>query len=201
MAQTPQGLPQAASGVTNPVMDFGFSRFLEMFEERFGRLATTALLGALGLAALAWAIQTVIQVVIYVYKLAVSTHLMTALETESIFFHSVFFAGQFVITFFILGYIWRKFAELRMKSFKAWAVREMQRVEERFDLITKKHADVMRLFELHKDVVDKGLIAMQTIKTVVEEEIAENHTALGLPPKSPLVPPSILEPPDTPERA
>jgi ABC-type Fe3+ transport system permease subunit len=32
------------------MMDFGFGRFLEMFEDRFGRLATTILLAAIGLA-------------------------------------------------------------------------------------------------------------------------------------------------------
>jgi hypothetical protein len=32
------------------MMDFGFGRFLEMFEERFGRRPTTALLGLIGLA-------------------------------------------------------------------------------------------------------------------------------------------------------
>lgn len=34
------------------MMDFGFGRFLEMFEERFGRVTTTVLLGAIGLAIL-----------------------------------------------------------------------------------------------------------------------------------------------------
>jgi ABC-type Fe3+ transport system permease subunit len=32
------------------MMDFGFGRFLEMFEDRFGRQATTILLAAIGLA-------------------------------------------------------------------------------------------------------------------------------------------------------
>jgi hypothetical protein len=37
-------------------MDFGFARFLEMFEERFGRTATTTILAVLGLAS-AWAVK------------------------------------------------------------------------------------------------------------------------------------------------
>lgn len=152
-----------------------------MFEERFGRAATTAVLGAIGVAALAWAIQTVIQLVVYIYKLAISTHLLTALETESIFLHSLFFAAQFAITFLVLGFLWRKFAEMRMRSFKSWTVREMQAVQARFDVIMTKHADVMRLFELTKDAVDKGVVAMQTIQKVVEEKIAENPEIKSLP--------------------
>jgi hypothetical protein len=162
-------------------MDLGLSRFLEMFEERFGRTATTAILGAIGVAAMAWAIQTVIQLAVYIYKLAISTHLLTALETESILFHSLFFAAQFAITFFVLGFLWRKFAELRMKSFKTWTEREMGKISERFDLIKKNHADMMRLFELHKDAVDKGMTAMQVIQRVVEEKIAENPQIKSLP--------------------
>jgi len=44
-------------------MDFGFERFLEMFEDRFGRHATTALIGTVGIALFLYALHVIIDVV------------------------------------------------------------------------------------------------------------------------------------------
>ena len=90
-------------------MDFGFARFLEMFEERFGRIATTAILAILGLAASAWAVKTIIEAIIYVYDLIKSAKLLTVLEEESAASHIIVFAIQIAITFLIIGIVWRMF--------------------------------------------------------------------------------------------
>jgi hypothetical protein len=57
-------------------MELGVARFLEMFEERFGRRVTTLLLGALAIAAAAWAVQTTIEAAVYVYRLFKSADLI-----------------------------------------------------------------------------------------------------------------------------
>ena len=41
-------------------MDFGFARFLEMFEERFGSRATTAMLAIIGVAVAVWGIGEIV---------------------------------------------------------------------------------------------------------------------------------------------
>lgn len=51
-------------------MDFGFSRFLEMFEERFGRLATTALIAMIGAALVAYSIKVVVDTALELHSLA-----------------------------------------------------------------------------------------------------------------------------------
>ena len=97
-------------------MDFGFARFLEMFEERFGRVATTAILAILGLAAAAWAVKTIVEAIIYVFHLIKSAKLLTALEQESAASHIVVFAVQIALTFLILGIIWRLFYLRQLRS-------------------------------------------------------------------------------------
>ena len=83
-------------------MDFGISRFLEMFEERFGRTATSTLLAVIGIAILAWAMQTTIAFSVYLYKLTLKANLVPQLEAESILAHLIFFGVQLVITFLFL---------------------------------------------------------------------------------------------------
>ncbi|MGB6537394.1 MAG: hypothetical protein WBF58_15695 [Xanthobacteraceae bacterium] len=48
-------------------MDFGLARFLEMFEERFGRRATTALLAVIGLAVFGYCVRLILETTIYFY--------------------------------------------------------------------------------------------------------------------------------------
>jgi hypothetical protein len=61
-------------------MDFGLARFLEMFEERFGRRATTALLALIGLAVTAYSIKLAIETIKYLYDLISEPHFMVALK-------------------------------------------------------------------------------------------------------------------------
>jgi hypothetical protein len=171
-------------------MDFGFGRFLEMFEERFGRWVTTALLGLLGFAAFAWAIQTVIQLVVYIYKLVISTHLLTALETESIILHSFFFAAQFAVTFLVLGFLWRKFTERRMKTLRTRLGDEMKKMEERHRFIIQTHETAMMAIALQKDAIEKSMIMMRAALQTLQKEAAKSHPAPPHP---------APKPPDTPE--
>lgn len=111
-------------------MDFGISRFLEMFEERFGRTATSTLLAVIGIAILAWGMQTTIAFAVYLYKLTLKANLVPQLEAESILAHLIFFGVQLVITFFILAYLWRKFAEMRIRSLRSYFDTEMKNTDD-----------------------------------------------------------------------
>jgi hypothetical protein len=58
-------------------MDFGLGRFLEMFEDRFGRWATTVLLGLIALAIVTFTIRLIVDgfiipVTEFIYSLAIS---------------------------------------------------------------------------------------------------------------------------------
>lgn len=44
-------------------MDFGFNRFLEMFEDRFGRHATTVLIAVVGLALFGYSLRVIVETV------------------------------------------------------------------------------------------------------------------------------------------
>ncbi len=182
-------------------MDFGISRFLEMFEERFGRRATTALLALIGIAIAAWGLQTIIGMVVYVYKLTLKANLVPEFEAESILAHLIFFGAQIAITAVVLGYLWRKIAELRMRSFKKWTQQEMQKMVERYDQIQKQHAEFMRAFELTRDAGDKAIIAMKAIQTAVQEKVefikAKEAQEAKSPPEPPHQVPGPVEPPKT----
>jgi hypothetical protein len=156
-------------------MDFGFSRFLEMFEDRFGRLATTVLIGVLALAATSWAIKTVIEFAIYIYELSIKSRFLSAIETESIFWHSLFFAVQFLITVVILGYLWRKFAELRIRNLRNYFESEMEKMMEKLAASKKMREDVMTAVALHKDAVERTMAAMEIIKRATEAEVEKLH--------------------------
>jgi hypothetical protein len=152
-------------------MDFGFGRFLEMFEARFGQRMTTALLGVLALAAGCWSIKTVIEFAVYVYDLPVKSHFLTAVQTDSIIGHIIFFGVQFLLTIILAIYLFNKLIVVRVKSLKKYWDKEIAKVEERHALILKKHADLRRLIELHKNAVEKTEVAYAVIQKAVEEKI------------------------------
>lgn len=58
----------------SPDIDFGFARFLEMFEERFGSRATTVVLAIIGVAVAVWGIGEIVDKTIYFYGLIRSAH-------------------------------------------------------------------------------------------------------------------------------
>ena len=55
-----------------------------MFEERFGRTITSILLAVIGIAILAWGMQTTVAFAVYIYKLTLKANLVPQLEAESI---------------------------------------------------------------------------------------------------------------------
>jgi hypothetical protein len=99
-------------------MEFGFARFLEMFEERFGRAVTTAVLALVGMAVAAYSAKIIIEAVIYVYGLIKSAKFLVALSQESAASHIVIFAIQIVLTFVALGFIWRLFWRRKIKALR-----------------------------------------------------------------------------------
>jgi hypothetical protein len=93
-------------------MDFGFSRFLEMFEERFGRHATTFLVALIGLALSVYSLKVVIDASTEFYTLFTTT---INWELGRIFIAK---AGSFVVSmllaWIILQAIWRFYFIPRM---------------------------------------------------------------------------------------
>lgn len=152
-------------------MDFGFGRFLEMFEERFGRTATTVLLAALGLAAATWSVKTVIEFAVYIYDLPIKAHLLTGLQTESIFAHAIFFGVQFAITLVVAAYLFKRFVGYRIVALKAWATQEMQEIEQRWNPIKEKAEAARLMTELLKDAMEKSTTAMATIKDEIQKKV------------------------------
>jgi hypothetical protein len=158
-------------------MELGFARFLEMFEERFGRLSTTVLMGALGMAALFWAVQTIIEALVYVYKHIAATHLIAAFENESTAAHLIIFAVQIVITGLVSWYIWRWFLQRRIQDFRGRVSAEIAAVQAKFDDLKGKQEQIMQLMPMHKETVEKATAAMLVIKDAVEKHVAEIKSA------------------------
>jgi hypothetical protein len=83
-------------------MEFGLSRFLEMFEERFGRTITTAILGIFGAAVTVYCLKVIVEGGISAYHLIKSADLIEALKQESAAAHIIVFLIQIAITFVAL---------------------------------------------------------------------------------------------------
>ena len=165
-------------------MDFGFARFLEMFEERFGRIATTAILAILGLAASAWAVKTIIEAIIYVYDLIKSAKLLTVLEEELAASHIIVFAIQIAITFLIIGIVWRMFYLREIRRLEHGLDATETRIRGMLDRVQKETSD----FEEKVKALDQReaplLERMAAIKAKHEEIIAK----FGKTPNSPKPP-------------
>lgn len=162
-------------------MDFGFARFLEMFEERFGRSATTVLLAVLATAVAAWAAKTIIDAIRYVYVLVVSTHLMTALDNESAAAHLIILTAQIGLTFIILGIIWRLFYLRRMKALQdrmataKWRIEAAKsEMEKKLKEITNIRDLIMNAFALHKDAVEKVFAATVLARDEINKQLPTN---------------------------
>jgi hypothetical protein len=128
-------------------MELGVARFLEMFEERFGRRVTTLLLGALAIAAAAWAVQTTIEAAVYVYRLFKSADLIAALRKESAASHLIVFGIQMAVTYVALWAIWRWFFGRKLREFRGTMdarMAEIREAQKKFDqaMATRQSIDV-----------------------------------------------------------
>jgi hypothetical protein len=162
-------------------MDFGFSRFFEVFEERFGRTVTTTLLAFLGLAVFAWCLKGFTETAIYFYGLVKSAQLLTVLESESAASHLVIFGAQVALTALILWAIWRWFIRRKLRGYQNRLTKlrtDLASAQKTFDEMTAKQEAVMRMFELHKDAVEKVHTANVIIQTEIRKQLAENPQLL-----------------------
>jgi hypothetical protein len=177
-------------------MDFGFSRFLEMFEERFGRGATTALMGALAIAVIAWAIQTTIEAAVYIYGLIKSAHFVPVLETEHAATHLVIFAAQVGFTFLVLAFIWRWFIRRRLEGYIAkFKVHEATwvEIEKKYEEYMGKHRALMLVVEKLHAVMDSTNTLVTLAKAEMQKKIAEHPDVFKAPASEPT---PIREPPE-----
>jgi Tfp pilus assembly PilM family ATPase len=158
-------------------MDFGFSRFLEMFEERFGRLSTTLLMGALAIAVLSWAIQTTIEAGVYIYGLIKAAHFLAVLETEHAATHLAILAVQIAVTFLVLTFIWRWFYSRKIKSVEDQLETARVKIEGKLAEAQKRtaefKADVERREEALNQQVKDLLERMVSLKATHEKLLAE----------------------------
>jgi len=159
-------------------MDLGTSRFLEMFEERFGSRATTIVLAIIGLALALLGIGEIVDKTIYFYGLIRSANFIAALKQESAATHLIIFTVQIVVTFLVLVWVWRQFYRRKMT---VWAVRlekthgqirtAKDELEARFNDVMKKHADFMQYFVLHKETAGQLEKSMATVLEGVQKAV------------------------------
>ena len=134
-------------------MDFGFARFLEMFEERFRSRATTAMLAIIGVAVAVWGIGEIVDKIIYFYDLVKSAHFLTALAQENAATHIIVFAVQIAITFLILGFIWHWFYRRRIKALENRARKRVREELKAFEERAVRYRGVARLVGIEGGVV------------------------------------------------
>jgi len=164
-------------------MEFGLSRFLEMFEERFGRTVTTAILGIFGFAVTVYCLKVIVEGGISAYHLVQSANLIEALKQESAASHIIVFLIQIGITFVILAFIWRWFfsrerqkAEARLKETEAKMIdlettvrndvekfkREVEALENREDRLTARMDELKAKQQVILEKFDKRELPKST---------------------------------------
>ena len=148
-------------------MELGFGRFLEIFEERFGRVATNLLMAMLALAAVSWAIQTTVEMVVYVHRIAKSVDFVAALMRESAAAHLVFFAAQLAGTFIAMWLIWKWFLRRKlrglMESLDA-KMAEVRNASKEFDEAMAKYKTARTLIQQAEDAFGKLHDAVKILK-------------------------------------
>jgi hypothetical protein len=136
-------------------MEFGFARFLEMFEERFGRRVTTAVLAFIGLAVTAWAAGETVEKIIYFYGLIKSANFLTVLGRESAATHLVIFLMQVALTAVVLGIIWRWFYQRELREFKRSIDDDIAGLNATIEDVYKQRDRLKQTLAFHKDASEK----------------------------------------------
>jgi hypothetical protein len=158
-------------------MDFGFARFLEMFEERFGSRPTTVVLAIIGLAVTAWAVGEIVDKTIYFYGLISSAHFLAALEQESATTHIIIFAVQIGVTFLVLAFIWRWFYSRKLKNIENDLETSRARIESKLEQAAKRtaefEADIERRGKASDQQAQELLERMESLKVTHEKLLAE----------------------------
>jgi uncharacterized membrane protein (DUF106 family) len=140
-----------------------------MFEERFGRAATTVLLGTFGVAVFGYCLKVIVEAAIYLYHEAMHSPLATAREDFAS--HVIFFAIQILVTLILSIVVWRLFVLRQMRAIKKRLdgyKTEIQRLDDLLEATKAKAA----VIPLAKDAFDK----MRVASDLLREEIAKHPT-------------------------
>jgi hypothetical protein len=165
-------------------MEFGLSRFLEMFEERFGRTVTTAILALFGTAVALYCVKVIIEAIGYIYRLVRSAAPLAALIQQSAVLHIIIFAAQIALTFLVSVLIWRQFYKRRIRIIEEDLTATMNELESN---ITNFEQKVGALEKRRLDLIER----MEGIKASHQEIMARFSPTEQHPPPAP---------PKTPEK-
>lgn len=138
-------------------MEFGFSRFLEMFEERFGRAVTTAILGLVGAALALYCTKVVIEAAVYFYRLILSINFLAALRQESVAAHLLIFGVQIALTSLVLRWIWRRLYSRYLSRTETKLRRTLKDIEDKTD----NFAQQVEAFEQREDQLKTRMDALK----------------------------------------
>lgn len=148
-------------------MEFGFARFLEMFEERFGRTVTTAVLALVGTAVAIYSAKVIIETIVYVFRLVRSANLLTALSQESVASHIIVFAVQIVLTFLSLGFIWQQIRRRRLRDARA---RQQVADAKGIEFLRKRNQEFDGLKKVLEEVSDNEVFIRKIDSIIASQE-------------------------------
>lgn len=111
----------------SPSMDFGLNRILEMFEERFGRTATTVLLAAIGLALFGYCAKTMIETSLYFYYLAATALNISGYSVPAIIIRVLVLAVEAIVAVVFMSAVWRFYFTPRFER----TIKEMEERHQR----------------------------------------------------------------------
>jgi flagellar biosynthesis protein FliP len=166
-------------------MEFGFARFLEMFEERFGRSVTTAILAVIGLAVAIYSIKVILETIAYIYAIVTSTHLIATLDKEDAAAHLIVLGVQITITFVVLWLIWQWFIRRRIRTFQTKMERykaEMKEAETKINEYMAKQEALTQHIDLVTDAYEKTHALTVAIQSEINKRLAENPQLTRNPP-------------------
>ena len=183
-------------------LDFGFSRFLEVFEERFGRPLTTVLVGTIGFGLLLFAIKTIFEMSKWFYKEAISYPWLSSFNSRTAAIQLIVLAAQIFITFVVLTVIWRFFLKRKLNRFHQ-RMNTMKTDIERLanNELASMHQQSERVrggLDAAKTLLESMIVAMTLLRTELRERDIRGISLDTL--KYPLTePPPTPAPQDTPK--
>jgi hypothetical protein len=103
-------------------MDFGFARFLEMFEERFGRTTTTVLLGLIGAALVCYSLKVVVDTSIEFRDLVTSSTWWKLANWRPIIFQAIEIIVGVALYIIVIQALWSFYFKPRINRAAAQAL-------------------------------------------------------------------------------
>ncbi|HZT24937.1 MAG TPA: hypothetical protein VFA57_04455 [Pseudolabrys sp.] len=143
-------------------MEFGLSRFLEMFEERFGRTVTTTILGLLGAAVALYCLKVIIEAIVYFYNLISAANFIAAIRQESISAHVIIFTAQILLTSLVMKWIWRYLflrylgtTEAKLKQMLTTIRTQTSRFEQQVEELAGKEDEIKKRLDIVQSQIDE----------------------------------------------